>query len=346
MSVEKTFFGETETGQAVYMYSLSNSKGMCAGVINYGAALVKLLIPDARGSIADVVTGYDNIKDCENLNCFGITVGPNANRIGNASFALEGIVYKLEENDGKNNLHSHTRLGYQKRVWEGREKENQVTFTLMDEDGCMGFPGNKRISVTYRVTEENELQIEYHGESDKNTIINLTNHAYFNLAGHNSGSIYDHILTLHASRYTPVMVGAIPTGELAAVSGTPMDFTLPKPIGREIESDFEQLTLAAGYDHNWVIDQADGTIKEIARLTDPVSGRTMITSSDLPGVQFYTGNFIADHKGKGGASYQRRCALCLETQYYPDTANKPEFPSAVFGPDRPYQSTTIYRFEA
>ncbi len=346
MNVEKKIFGQTEAGQDVYLYSVSNSKGMRADIINFGAILVNLLVPDANGNLTDVVTGYDNLKDYIEINSFfGATVGPNANRIGGASFTLEGATYQLEVNDGDNNLHSHMELGYQKRVWGSQENDNGVTFTLEDEDGCMGFPGNKKIAVTYTVTEENELKIEYCGESDKNTIINLTNHTFFNLAGHENESIHDHILTLHASKYTPVVAGAIPTGELAPVAGTPMDFTSPKRVGDEIDSDFEQLQLVGGYDHNWVIDGADGTLKEIASVTDPVSGRTMITYTDLPGVQFYAGNFVDKHSGKEGVVYQKRCALCLETQYYPDTANKPEFPSAVFGPDRPYRSTTVYRFK-
>ncbi len=347
MSVEKKIFGQTDNGQDVYIYSVSNSRGMRADVISFGAILVNLLVPDAKGELADVVTGYDNLKDYIEINSFfGATVGPNANRIGGASFTLDGTTYELELNDGANNLHSHMALGYQKRVWDSRENGNGVTFSLEDEDGSMGFPGNKKIAVTYSVTEDNELKIEYSGESDKNTIINLTNHTYFNLAGHKNESIHDHIMTINASKYTPVVAGAIPTGELAPVAGTPMDFTSPKRVGDEIDAAFEQLKLVGGYDHNWVIDGADGTLKEAARVTDPISGRTMITYTDLPGVQFYAGNAIAKHGGKEGAVYQGRCALCLETQYYPDTANKPDFPSAVFGPSRPYHSTTVYRFEA
>ncbi len=345
MSVEKNLFGQCK-GQEVILYSLTNSKGMRADVMNLGATLVNLLVPDAAGNLTDVVTGYDNVEDYIEVSPnFGSTVGPNANRIGNASFTLEGITYKLEANVGVNNLHSHKTLGYQLRVWNGQENDNGVTFSLEDKDGSMGFPGNKKVSVTYSLTEENELRIEYCGESDKNTIINMTNHAYFNLSGHQDQSICDHILTLHASHYTPVFEGSIPTGEIAQVAGTPMDFTEPRRIGDRIDDDFEQLKLGLGYDHNWVIDGADGSLKEIARLKDPRSGRCMITYTDLPGVQFYAGNMITEHQGKENATYIRRCALCLETQYFPDSANKPQFPSAVFGPSRPYRSTTVYRFE-
>lgn len=345
MSVIKKHFGQVK-GQDIFLYSLTNSKGMRADVINFGATLVNLLVPDAEGKLADVVTGYDNLKDYIEVSpCFGSTVGPNANRIGNAAFTLQGIAYKLEANAGVNNLHSHKTLGYQLRVWKGSENDNGVTFTLEDEDGSMGFPGNKKISVNYSLNEENELTIEYRGESDRNTLINLTNHAYFNLSGHQDKSIHDHILTIHAGYYTPVAEGSIPTGEIAPVTGTPMDFTAPWRIGDRIDNDFDQLRLGQGYDHNWVIDGADGTLKEIARLKDPNSGRCMITYSDLPGVQFYSGNMIPKHKGKENTIYNKRCALCLETQYFPDSANKPQFPSMVFGPDRPYHSTTVYRFE-
>ncbi len=346
MSVEKSLFGQTK-GQDVWLYSISNSNGMRADVISLGATLVNLYVPDAEGNLADVVTGYDNVEDYIEISPnFGSTVGPNANRIGNAAFTLEGVTYKLEANAGVNNLHSHTTQGYQLRIWDSWENGNGVTFALTDQDGSMGFPGNKKITVTYCLTEKNELVLEYYGESDKNTVINLTNHAYFNLSGHQNNSIYDHVLTIHASRYTPVVEGFIPTGELAAVAGTPMDFTEPRRIGDRIDDDFEQLNLGLGYDHNWVVDGADGTLREIARLHDPQSGRCMVTYSNLPGVQFYAGNMIQEHQGKGNATYNRRCSLCLETQYFPDSVNQPQFPSAIFGPGRPYRSTTVYRFEA
>ena len=209
----------------------------------------------------------------------------------------------------------------------------------------MGFPGNKKVRVTYTLTDENELELSYEAESDKNTIINMTNHTYFNLAGHNRGRIEDHILRLNAAAYTPVLPGSIPTGEIAAVAGTPFDFTRDKRIGEEIGAAHEQLNLTGGgYDHNWVIDDYDGTLREFAVVTEPVSGRIMKAYTDLPGVQFYAGGGIAGQSGKENAEYGPRCGFCLETQYFPDTANKPEFPSAVFGPDRKYQSRTIYKF--
>lgn len=345
MGISKELFGKTKNGDEIYRYWLENSGGMKAGVINYGAILVNLFVPDKDGNVDDVVLGFDTLEPYFENGCFlGATVGPNANRVGKAAFTLDGQEYHLDVNDGENNLHSHLELGYHKRVWKAEEGDNSVAFLLEDTDGCMGFPGNKKVQVTYTVTEDNELKIQYGAESDKNTIINMTNHTYFNLAGHNKGRIYDHVLELSASAYTPVIPGAIPTGEIAAVAGTPFDFTKAKRVGDEIEADNEQLKLTGGYDHNWVIDDADGMLKEFAVVTEPVSGRVLRAYTDLPGVQFYAGNFITMQEGKEGAEYGPRSGLCLETQYFPDTANKPEFPSAVFGPDRTYKSTTIYKF--
>lgn len=345
MAVTKELFGTTKNGESIYRYFISNSKGMQAGVINYGAILVNLMVPDKDGNIADVVLGYDKLEDYfANGSFFGATIGPNANRIGGAKFEIDGQTYQLDVNDGPNNLHSHMELGYHKMVWDAEEGEDFVTFTLKDEDGYMGFPGNKTFSVTYTVTEDNELKLHYVGDSDKKTIMNLTNHTYFNLAGHDAGSVLGHKLQLLCSGYTPVVMGAIPTGEIAAVAGTPFDFLAGKKIGDEIEADEEQLKLVQGYDHNWVIDDVDGTLKEFATVTEETTGRVMKVFTDLPGVQFYAGNCINDTVGKGGVTYTKRTGFCLETQFYPDTANKPQFPSAVFGPDRKYETVTVYQF--
>lgn len=347
MAIEKTVFGIMKDGTQIHLYSMKNSKGMEAQVMDYGAILVRLFVPDKNGKADDVVLGYDQLeKYYINGANYGATIGPNANRIGNAVFSLDGVKYQLAVNDGVNNLHSDADNGYHKRVWKATEGDNAVTFELDGLDGEMGFPGNKKVAVTYTLTEANELKIHYHAVSDRNTIINMTNHTYFNLAGHGAGSIYDHVLTMYASAYTPVAVGAIPTGEIAPVAGTPMDFRKAKRIGDEIDADFEQLRLTGGYDHNWVLDGEEGTLRLIAVVEEPVSGRRMKTYTDLPGVQFYAGNFQDKEEGKAGASYDKRTGLCLETQYYPDTANKPDFPSAVFGPDREYDTTTIYQFEA
>lgn len=345
MGIKKELFGKTKSGEEIYRYWLENSRGMKAGIINYGAILVNLIVPDKDGNAEDVVLGYDTLEPYfENGSFFGAVIGPNANRIGGASFELDGQTYRLAANDGDNNLHSHKELGYHKRVFEVAEGENSLILSLGDTDGSMGFPGNKKIKVIYTITEENEIQLAYEVESDKDTIINMTNHTYFNLAGHNKGQIHDHVLELKASAYTPTLPGSIPTGEIVAVAGTPFDFTQGKRVGEEIGADNEQLKLAGGYDHNWVIDGYDGTLREFAVVTDPASGRCMKAYTDLPGVQFYAGNFITEQTGKENAGYGSRSGLCLETQYFPDTANKPEFPPAVFGPDRKYHSKTVYKF--
>lgn len=345
MGVVKEKFGITKDGKDVYAYTLSNSNGMQARVINYGAILVNLFVPDKDGKLDDVVLGFDNLEGYYgNGSFFGATIGPSANRIGGASFEINGKTYQLDVNDGPNNLHSHMENGYHKQVWEAAEGDNSVTFTLEGKDGEMGFPGNKKITMTYSLSEDNALKLAYHVSADADTIVNLTNHTYFNLSGHQAGSIEDHLLQLHAGNYTPVVSGAIPTGEIAPVAGTPMDFTKAKPIGQDINADFEQLKLTLGYDHNFVIDGADGSLREIAQVRDPKSGRKMKVFTSLPGVQFYAGNCIAEETGKENAVYAPRKGFCLETQYYPDNIHHPNFPQAVFGPGKDYESETVYQF--
>ena len=345
MSVVKEKFGTTKCGKEVSVYTLSNGNGVQAKIINYGANLISLLVPDKDGKVEDVVLGYDKLEDYYvNGSFFGATIGPSANRIANAAFEIDGKSYQIDANDGVNNLHSHMEEGYHKRVWDVQEGENSLTLTLEAKDGEMGFPGNKKITMTYSLSEDNALKLTYHVTTDAKTIINMTNHSYFNLAGHKSGRIEDHILKLNASHYTPVVAGAIPTGEIAPVAGTPMDFTSAKPIGQDINEDFEQLKLVQGYDHNFVIDGADGSLKEIAEVQDPKSVRKMKVFTNLPGVQFYAGNCIAEGAGKDGASYGARKGFCLETQYYPDNIHHPNFPQAVFEPGKDYESVTIYQF--
>lgn len=346
MAVETKLFGKYKDGRDILLYTISNEKGMQAAVSNMGAALVKLLVPDREGRTADVVLGFDKGEDYFDNDCFiGTVIGPSANRIGKASFQLNGVTCQLDVNDGENNLHSHKENGYHKQLWNGEISDNSVTFNLEDHDGNMGFPGNKKISVTYTLDEENGLTLHYHGYSDQLTVLNLTNHTYFNLDGHDSGRIVDHELWIGASGYTPVIPGSIPTGEIAPVAETPMDFTKFKKVGQDIGSSFDQLEFGGGYDHNWVIDGWDGGLRHFATVKAPVSGRVMKVYTTLPGVQFYAGNFISEQKGKDGAIYGPRMGLCLETQYYPDSPNRPEFPSCIFGGDREYDSVTVYRFE-
>lgn len=344
--MSKRLFGTTKDGKEVYAYELTNSKGMKAEVINYGAILTKLFVPDKNGKIEDIVLGFDTVAGYEvNASFFGATIAPSANRIGNAKFTIDGTEYKLDVNDGVNNLHSHIDLGSHKKIWDAVETSDSVEFSLCMDDMEIGFPGNKKITITYTLTEDNELILHYTGKSDKNTIINPTNHTYFNLSGAESGkNILNNVLKLDAANFTPVVAGAIPTGEIASVKGTVMDFTEGRVVGADIEDSFEQLELTGGYDHNFVIDGYDGTKKHIATVTDPDSGRVMEVFSTLPGVQFYAGNFISPQVGKNGAKYEKRSGLCLETQFYPDSINRPEFPSCVFGPGKDYDSVTVYKF--
>ena len=267
MGVIKEKFGVTKDGREVYAYTLSNANGMSAKIIDYGAILVSLMVPDQNGVAEDVVLGYDSMEGYfANGSFFGATIGPSANRIGGASFEIDGTTYEIDDNDGGNNLHSHKENGYHKQLWTASAGTDSVTFTLEGRDGEMGFPGNKKVSVTYSLSEDNALKLSYHVSADKNTIVNMTNHTYFNLAGHKAGKIEDHLLRLAASCYTPTVPGSIPTGEIAPVAGTPFDFTKKKPIGQDINADFEQLKLGQGYDHNFVIDGADGTLREFAEV--------------------------------------------------------------------------------
>ena len=345
MGVVKEKFGTARNGKEVYAFTISNANGMQAKIINFGAILVSLLVPDKDGKPEDVVLGYDSLEEYYgNGSFFGATIGPSANRIGGASFEINGKAYQIDVNDGPNNLHSHMENGYHKQVWDAVEGDNSVTLTLEGKDGEMGFPGNKKITMVYSLSEDNALKLAYHVSADADTIVNLTNHTYFNLAGHKAGKIEDHLLQLHAGNYTPVVPGAIPTGEIQPGAGTPMDFTKAKAIGQDINADFEQLKLTLGYDHNFVIDGADGSLKEIAVAEDPKSGRKMKVFTTLPGVQFYAGNCIGEDTGKDNTPYGPRKGFCLETQYYPDNIHHPNFPQSVFGPGRDYESVTVYQF--
>lgn len=342
--MNKELFGKVGDRE-VFLYTLENSKGVKAVVSDFGALIVRICAPDQKGDLEDVCLGYDTLEEYFGNRCFfGAVIGPNANRIGNAQYTLNGVTYQLDVNDGANNLHSHKELGIHKRVWDAQEKDGGVLFTLAMKDGELGFGGNKTFSVLYEMTEDNALRITYDADSDQDTVINLTNHCYFNLDGHGAGSIEGHRLQLLAASYTPADAGSIPYGEIAPVAGTPMDFTQVHTIRERIDADFDQLKMAGGYDHNWVCDNYDGSVRKIAVLTNASGSRTMEVYTDLPGVQFYAGNFITPQSGKGGVTYGRRSGLALETQFFPDTPNKPQFPSSVFGPEKHYHTTTVYRF--
>ena len=343
MSVSVSSFGTYPDGREIKLYTISNKKGMQVSVTNIGAALVKVMAPDGDGRMADVVLGFDKGEDyMKNPSFMGVVVGPSANRIAGGAFTLDGVNYKIDVNDGANNLHSHKEKGWHKRLWESSAEGDGVTFTLKDEEGNLGFPGEKKISVTYLLDEENALTVHYHGVSDKRTILNPTNHTYFNLEGHDSGSIEGHELWLGAARYTPADGGSIPTGEIVPVEGTPMDFREYKAIGRDIEEDYEALNFGQGYDHNWVL-KGSG-LRPVANLRSLETGIAMEVSTDLPGMQFYVGNFLEREEGKGGAGYLRRHGACFETQYFPDAVHKEHFEGPVVKAGETYDTTTVYRF--
>ena len=347
--IEISDFGIFEN-KNVKMFSITNSNNLTAKLTNFGALLVSLFVPDKKGKLDDVVLGFDTLeKYFTNDVCyFGSTVGRNSNRVKNASFNLNGITYNLDKNERqKNNLHSGFNP-YNKRLWDYSidNSNNSVSFNLISPDGDQGFPGEFNITVTYTLTDNNELKIEYNGKSNKDTIANMTNHSYFNLAGHNNGTTLNQNLWINADKFVEVDNELIPTGNLVEVNNTPMDFTTSKKIGYEIDADFEQLKLTGGYDHAYVINKTQNGIEKIAVLSDENSGRTMEVYTDSIGVQFYAGNFIENNKvvGKENCLYKNRSGICLETGFLPDSMNNPSFPSPILKANEIYNTTTIYKF--
>ncbi len=336
-------FGVTSKGVETSLYTLKNQNGMVAAVSDFGATLVQIQVPDKDGKVQDVVLGYDDVKGYEaGTLYFGATVGRVANRIGKASFELNGKTYQLTQNDNQNSLHGG-RDYYNYRMWETEEvDDNHVTFLLHSEDGDQGYPGNVDIRVTYTLTEENEVKIHYVAVPEEDTLLNLTNHSYFNLSGNGSGTVLDQEVMICADAYTRADAESIPTGEIVPVEGTPMDFRQMKPIGKEIEADYEALHLGGGYDHNWVLNGI-GT-RKVAAMHSEATGITMEVYTDLPGMQLYTGNFIVRETGKNGAIYEKRHAACFETQYFPDAVHKDHFQGPVVRAGETYDTTTTYKF--
>ncbi|HEV2133967.1 MAG TPA: aldose epimerase family protein [Terracidiphilus sp.] len=343
-----TSFGKTADGTEVLLYTLKNKHGVVVAITNYGATLVSLIVPDRLGRMADVVWGYDSVAGYEQgKSYFGGTIGRYANRIAKGSFALGGENYHLAKNNGHNSLHGGIQ-GFNRVIWKAIPlSSHAVEFTYTSKDGEEGYPGTLHVKVTYTLSGANELRLDYSATDEgKDTIVNLTNHSYFNLTGDPQNTILQHQVTLYASRFTPVDATLIPTGELRPVKGTPFDFTRASMVGERIEQNNEQLKLAGGYDHNFVIDRSNekGLVKA-AEVYEPSTGRDMEVFTTEPGVQFYSGNFLdGTEKGKGGRTYGFRSALTLETQHYPDSPNHPEFPSTVLRPGETFQSSTIYRF--
>lgn len=347
---QKGSFGKTPDGRNVEVYTLTNRRKAEARITNYGGALVSLKVPDRAGRFADVVLGFGDVGGYLAGNFYvGTVVGRYANRIANGRFTLNGVEYKLAVNNGPNHLHGGVR-GFDKVLWTARPLKvrngSALELTYVSPDGEEGYPGTLSVRVVYTLTDSNELRIDYSATTDKDTVVNLTNHAYFNLAGEGSGDILGHRLTLYADRFLPTDSTAIPTGELRPVRGTPFDFTRPAAIGARIEADDEQIKFGAGYDHTFVVRGRAGTLRRAALAHEPTTGRTMEVWTTEPGVQLYTGNYLDTGAGKGGSPYGRRTGFCLETQHYPDSPNKPAFPSAVLRRGGRYRTTTVYKFSA
>jgi aldose 1-epimerase len=344
--MQKKSFGKTEDGQPVDLYILTNKNGMESAITNYGGTVVSLIVPDRNGKREDVVLGYDNLAGYATGKAYiGATVGRYANRIAHATFTLDSTTYTLAKNDGDNHLHG----GFNKRVWTAKDVSSSagqaLELTYLSKDGEEGFPGTLPVKVVYTLTDQNELKIDYSATTDKDTILNLTNHAYFNLAGQGNGDILQQQIMIRADKFTPIDATSIPTGELRSVKGTPFDFTNSIAIGVRIDQDDQQLKLGRGYDHNWVLNNGTpGSLFLAAQAYDPHSGRVLEVLTTEPGIQLYTGNFLDGIHGKDGKVYNRRYAFCLETQHFPDSPNHPNFPSAELKPGQHFQSTTVYKF--
>jgi len=349
-SVKKEDFGKAD-GQSVALYTLTNRNGVEAKITPYGGIVVSLKVPDRNGKLGDIVLGFDNLDSYLKGNdpYLGALIGRYGNRIGNGRFTLNGVEYKLARNNGPNHLHGGIK-GFDKVVWNAQPAKTRngakLTLTYGSRDGEEGYPGNLSVRVVYTLTDNNELKIDYSATTDKDTVVNLTHHSYFNLAGQGNGDILNHQLMINADRFTPVDSTLIPTGELRGVKGTPFDFKQSTAIGARINQEDEQLKFGKGYDHNFVLNGRTGILRHAARVTETSTGRVMEVWTTEPGLQFYSGNFLDGKTGKEGKSYQIRYGLCLETQHFPDSPNKPDFPATVLRKGRIYRTTTIYKFAA
>lgn len=344
MSVEILFFGKLKDGREVNKYVIRRNN-FEVSLLSYGATVAEIIVPDKNGNPTDVLVGFDDIQGFEERTDYqGVVVGPYANRIGNAEFNIDDVCYKLTANEkGVTCLHGAGE--FNTAIWDAEICDDySVEFTYTSPDGTNGFPGNIRTSVKYTVTENNELKLEYNAVSDKKTFINLTNHAYFNLSGYDNTTILDHIIKINADKYTPVDNFSIPTGEIADVTDTPFDLRNPVKIGDGIDADFEQLVITGGYDHNFCINDYNGSIISAAEVYSEKSGIKLEVLTDLPGVQFYAGNFLNGAAGKAGKPMEKRSGFCLETQFYPDSPNKPEFPCCLFDAGEAFSSVTVFKF--
>ncbi|TWT86973.1 aldose epimerase family protein [Neorhodopirellula pilleata] len=344
---------QVEDFDSIRLYTLKNESGMTVKVTNYGAIITSLTAPDRNGHFADVVLGYNRVEDYINAvdkPYFGAIVGRYGNRIAAGEFTLDGETYTLLKNNGPNHLHGGA-IGFDKVVWDADfDPSNQsIALSYLAKDKEEGYPGNLQLTVTYTLTNDNELIVDYHATTDKATPVNVTQHSYFNLKGEGEGKILDHELMINAKKFTPVDEGLIPTGELANVAGTPFDFTSAKPIGRDIGQEDQQLTYGGGFDHNWVLNKGDDddALTLAARVYEPTTGRVMEIHTTEPGIQFYCGNFLDGRLiGKSGKAYVHRGGFCLETQHYPDSPNQETFPSTILRPGQEHQTQTIFKFSA
>jgi len=349
--VTKQPFGKTPDGQQVDLYTLRNTRGAEATIMNYGAIVVSLKVPDRNGKFDDVVLGFKDFDGyLQNDPYFGAIVGRYGNRIAKGRFTLNGVEYKLATNNGENHLHGGIK-GFDKVVWTGSEMKSpggpSVAMTYLSKDGEEGYPGNLTARVVYTLTNNNELRLDYTITTDKDTVQNITHHSYFNLAGEGNGDILNHLVTINSTRFVPTDAGSIPTGQLKSVAGTPFDFRKATAIGARIDQDDEQIKFGRGYDHTWVINGRMGVMRLAATAYETTSGRVMQVWTTEPGVQFYTGNFLDGTKtGKSGKIYPRRSGFCFETQHYPDSPNQPSFPTTTLKKGQTYKSTTIYRFSS
>ncbi len=342
-------FGTTSAGEKVTQYTLRNDQGASVSIINYGGIVTSLKVPDRKGKCDDVVLGFKTLAEYEKPGpYFGALIGRYGNRIANGEFTLDRKIYHLARNNNGQALHGGLK-GFEKVIWNATPIETKqgpsLKLTYVSQDGEEGYPGKLSVTASYTLTNRNELKIVYRAKTDKATIVNLTHHSYFNLAGQGSGDVLDHLVTIHANKYTPVDKVLIPTGKLAAVKGTPFDFRKPIAIGAHINDKDEQLKNGKGYDHNWVADKLPGHLGMLAKVEEPKSGRVMEVISTEPGVQFYSGNFLdGTIIGKGGKVYNFRNGFCFEPQHFPDSPNHKNFPSTVLRPGETYKNTIIYRF--
>jgi aldose 1-epimerase len=340
-------FGTTADGVSVHLFMLTNDQGMEVKIIDYGGIIASIVVPDRDGKLADVVHGHDTLEGyLYRSRYFGALCGRYANRIALGKFTLNGVEYSLAQNNGENHLHGGLK-GFDKVVWVPKELATAdgvgVELSYLSKDGEEGYPGNLQVTVNYVLTETNELRLEYSATTDQDTVLNLTNHSYFNLAG--AGTILDHELTINADEFTPIRKGSIPTGEISRVIDTPMDFTRPAKIAAWIDDQNEQLAIAGGYDFNFVLNDRDSGLRTAARLFEPAGGRVLEVLTDQPGMQFYSGNFLDGSMiGKGGRAYVKHSGCCFEPQHFPDSPNQPTFPSTILRPGEKYEHTTVFKF--